>query len=623
MRARHRRLPLSLIAGAVLLVSIALLAVVAPLIWGDSATALSSDLRAGSSAAHPLGTDAVGRDVLARTLVATRLSIVMALATTGLAVGAGVLLGVASVLTARGVRNTVERGIDLFVAYPPVLVALAVAAIVGPSATSMVIAIGAAFTPQFARLANALAASVRSSDYVIAAEQLGIPRRRVLRRHLLPNLAGPLLVLTSVSFGSAIITLSGLSFLGLGTQDPSFDWGKLLALGLRDLRVNSIEAIGPIVAVLLTGLAAGLVGDGLNVHLDPRQRGRARGRAPAKPRSKASASPLAEDASDLAVAVHDLRIAGEAELVRGVSLAIRRGEIFGLVGESGSGKSLTAMTIARLLPSQLAWSASVLSVNGRDLNDPGVPAPSALGTEVGMVFQDPSSCFNPARRIGAQITEVARVHGGMSRRRARAAAIEHLRQAGVSAPELRMRQFPHELSGGMSQRAMIAAALMTSPAVLIADEPTTALDVTVQAGVLRLLKRLNAEHGTAILLISHDINVVSALCERVGVMYAGRVVEELTVEDLRVRRVRHPYTRALLAASPMPSDADQAELVALPGRPPSPGTPLPGCAFADRCPMVEPLCRRSDPSLRPLGARGRVACHVTSGPLVEAGDVRA
>jgi oligopeptide/dipeptide ABC transporter ATP-binding protein len=257
-------------------------------------------------------------------------------------------------------------------------------------------------------------------------------------------------------------------------------------------------------------------------------------------------------------------------------------------------------------------------VSGRDVSARS-RSTRHLATEVGIVFQDPSSSFNPARHIGPQITETARVHGGMGKQQANALAIDRLRESHVSSPELRMRQYPHELSGGMRQRAMIAMALMTSPSLLIADEPTTALDVTVQADVLRLLRNLNQSHGMAVLLISHDIAVVSALCDRVCVMYAGRIVEELSAEDLHAQRVCHPYTKALLAASPrLEAGADGTGLTPLEGRPPRPGIPISGCSFADRCSLAIDECRETDPELRDLGEGRRAACLVTTGPLGEA-----
>jgi peptide/nickel transport system permease protein len=625
----RRRLPATLICGVIVLAAMLLLAIFGPVIWGTQANNLGTAFRSGPTAAHLLGTDALGRDDLARTLSATRLTIWMAFLATLIAVGAGIVLGAAIVVASPRVRAAGERLIDLLIAYPPIIVALAVTAIFRPSETSVVVAIGLAFTPQFARLTNTLAASVSERDFVWVAQLLGLRGSRVLRRHILPNLAGPLLVLASVGFASAIITLSGLSFIGLGVQQPTYDWGALLASGLQDLNANPIEVVGPALGILITGLAAGLVGDGLNHYLDPRLRVSFRGRRRAVAAARRAARALAAGAPaaapadpGLVASVGDLRVfapdAPEAPIVRGVSLQIRRGEIVGLVGESGSGKTMTAMGIARLLPAGLQWDAAELTVSGQDV---GARSRSTrhLATEVGIVFQDPSSSFNPARHIGPQITETARVHGGMGKQQANALAIERLRESHVSSPELRMRQYPHELSGGMRQRAMIAMALMTSPSLLIADEPTTALDVTVQADVLRLLRNLNQSHGMAVLLISHDIAVVSALCDRVCVMYAGRIVEELSAEDLHAQRVCHPYTRALLAASPrLEADAGDTGLTPLEGRPPRPGIPITGCSFADRCALVTDECRETDPELRDLGEGRRAACLVTTGPLGEA-----
>ncbi len=622
----RRRLPAILVIGIVVLALMILLAIIGPVIWGSQANSLGTVFRSGPTGAHPLGTDALGRDLLARTLTAARLTIWMAFLATLIAVGAGILLGAAIVVAGPRSRAVGERLIDLLVAYPPIIVALAVTAIFQPSETSVVVAIGLAFTPQFARLTNTLASSVRERDFVWVAQLLGLRRSRVLGRHILPNLAGPLLVLASVGFATAIITLSGLSFLGLGVQQPKYDWGALLASGLQDLNTNPIEVVGPALGILVTGLAAGLVGDGLNHYLDPRLRLASRRRRRRTPSVNQSSAPLAAKVPaatdrDLVVSLSDLRVwapdTPDTPIVRGLSLQVRRGEIVGLVGESGSGKTMTAMSVARLLPVGLQWDATTLVVNGRDINTQGRP-PRHLATEVGIVFQDPSSSFNPARHIGPQITEVARVHRVMSKREAHARAIERLRESHVSSPELRMRQYPHELSGGMRQRAMIAMALMTSPALLIADEPTTALDVTVQADVLRLLHNLNRTQGMAVLLISHDIAVVSSLCDRVCVTYAGRVVEELSAADLRAQRVCHPYTQALLAASPQLEVMEEgAGLTPLEGRPPRAGIPISGCSFASRCRLVTDRCRHEDPQLRDLGDGRRAACLISTGPLEE------
>ncbi|HEX5406717.1 MAG TPA: dipeptide/oligopeptide/nickel ABC transporter permease/ATP-binding protein [Pseudonocardiaceae bacterium] len=618
-RERRRPLPAMLVVGAVLLLVMVVIAVVAPIVWGDSAQALTADIRQTGSSAHLLGTDSLGRDVLYRTLVATRLTLIMALCATAVAVGIGTLLGAGVVLAGRFVRGVGARVIDLLVSYPPIIVALTVTAIFSPGRVSVVFAIGLAFCPQFARLTNTLAASVSARDYVVVARLLGTGRARLLSRHVLPNIAAPVLVLTSVGFATSIVALSGLSFLGLGVQQPSFDWGMLLASGLRDLSVNPIESLGPSVGILLTGLGAGLLGDGLARYWEPRQHALPERGSRASARVPKAPPVAAAGGGDVVAELRDLTVSARgAELVRGVSLDIRAGEIVGLVGESGSGKSVTAMAMARLLPAALTWTSARHQVNGIDLSRADVPPPTRLATDIGVVFQDPASCFNPALHVGTQLTEVLRVHRGVPRRQAAELAVQRLREVRVSAPESRMHQYPHELSGGMRQRAMIAMALLSEPKLLIADEPTTALDVTVQADVLRLLHQINADHGTAMLLISHDINVVSALCQRVCVMYAGRIVEEVAVADLRAGRVHHPYTKALLAASPG-EDADRATnpLRPLPGRPPRPGDVGDACSFAPRCPLAMPRCREEDPLPRPTPDGGVAACHAVDPALVE------
>ncbi|MFB9195223.1 dipeptide/oligopeptide/nickel ABC transporter permease/ATP-binding protein [Actinomadura verrucosospora] len=614
---RRNRLPAPLVAGLVLAALILVVAVVAPMLWQGRADALTADIRQGPSGAHWLGTDALGRDVFWRTVVATRLTVEMATAATAIAAVLGTLLGAGIAAAGTAVRAVGDRVIDLLLSFPPIIIALTFTAILSPGRASVVGALGLAFCPQFARLTNRLALSVNQRDYVAVARLLGVGRVRALTRHVVPNIAAPLLVLVSVGFATSVLTVSGLSFLGLSVQPPAYDWGSLLASGLRNIYDNPGEALGPALAILVTGLAAGLVGDGLVRHLDPRGAPPPRRTAPAPApprRAPAGRAPSGgagpERAAAASVQGLSVRRPDGRELIHEVSLTVGAGEIVGIVGESGSGKSLTALALARLLPRELDWSAERLDVGGIDLADPAKAPPARLATEVGIVFQDPSSSFNPALRIGTQLTEVLRAHTKTSRRQADALAVARLTETRVSSPELRMRQYPHELSGGMRQRAMIAAAIMHEPKLIIADEPTTALDVTVQADVLRLLKQINLAHGTAILLISHDIGVVSALCDRVCVMYAGRVVEEVSVEDLRRRDVRHPYTRALLAASPdAATDLDGARLVPLPGRAPSAEARGAGCAFAPRCPLATPVCAEVVPALVAEPSGNAVACH--------------
>lgn len=284
-------------------------------------------------------------------------------------------------------------------------------------------------------------------------------------------------------------------------------------------------------------------------------------------------------------------------VVHDVSLRIDRGEIVGVVGESGSGKTLTAMAATDLLPSGGHRDAKVWRFEGTDLLAARrAQRAAALGGKLGVVFQDPMSSLNPARRIGSQLADTARFWGRRNRSEAHSDAVDRLRRVRIAAPESRVDDYPHEFSGGMRQRVMIAMGLMTTPSLIVADEPTTALDVTVQADVMTLLRELNEEEGTAILLVSHNIALIAEVCQRVVVMYAGRIVEEIAADDL-VASARHPYTRALIGSVPSLDADPEEELTAIGGIPPDPGNLPPGCAFADRCPLVVDHCWVERPPL--------------------------
>jgi peptide/nickel transport system ATP-binding protein len=304
---------------------------------------------------------------------------------------------------------------------------------------------------------------------------------------------------------------------------------------------------------------------------------------------------------------------GPVLAVRGVSLSIRRGEVVALVGESGCGKSVTALSLLRLLPESAEVSGSV-RLDGRDVLelDPG-ELRTIRGGEVAMVFQEPMTSLNPAFTVENQIAEVLRLHQGMRGAESRARALELLRTVGIGAAEKRLRSFPHELSGGMRQRVMIAMALAGEPKLLILDEPTTALDVTTQAQILDIVRDLRTRTGMAILLITHDLGVVADLADRVVVMYAGAKVEEADVYDL-FRAPRHPYAAGLLGALPASaagrSEAAQVRLAEIPGMVPVLRAPLESCAFAPRCQRATDECRTQPPLLEPCGPADEhtVAC---------------
>ncbi len=600
---RVLRTPLGASAAA-MLAGVLLLAVLAPLLWTDDANAVdTARIQEGASPEHWAGTDTLGRDIFSRVLVATGLSVRLALLATALGVAVGLLLGTAPLLLGRRVGRVVTAVVNIAVAFPGLLLALFFAVIFGVGAAGALLAIGLALAPGFARLTQTLVAGVAGLDYVAAARIAGVGRVRVLFRHVLPNVAEPLVVNATVAAGNALLAFAGLSFLGLGVQPPAYDWGRLLGEGLGAIYVHPEAAIAPGVAVVVAGLAFNLFGEAIAKGL-----GDGRHAPPVRVRRRGRVVPAPEDpARDPALlAVDGLTVGFPGSTpVRGVGFTMRRGDAVGIVGESGSGKSLTALAVAQLVEEPGVVEARRLSFLGTDLRTG--EHRTLLGTSFAMVFQDPMTSFNPTMRVGRQLAEVATHHQGLGRRAALARAVDRLRAVRLSAPERRARQFPHEFSGGMRQRAMIGMGLMGRPALIVADEPTTALDVTVQRQVLDLLASIRAEDGVGLLLISHDITVVERVCDRVLVMYAGRVVEDLPASALR-SRARHPYTRALLAAVPDMATDRSLPLTVIPGRPADPADLPPGCAFAPRCPLAGARCTTEDPALVGTEEGGRVAC---------------
>jgi peptide/nickel transport system ATP-binding protein len=312
--------------------------------------------------------------------------------------------------------------------------------------------------------------------------------------------------------------------------------------------------------------------------------------------------------------VHFATRKGTVRAVDGLSFDVHAGETLAIVGESGCGKSVTSLSLLRLLDEPPAKVAGRIVFEGKNLLGLGERDMRKIrGNEIGMVFQEPMTSLNPLLTIARQLIEPLMLHRGARAREARDRAVDLLRLVGIASPERRMDEYPHQLSGGMRQRVMIAMAIACDPKLLIADEPTTALDVTIQAQILDLMRDLQAKIGSAIILITHDLGVVAELAQRVIVMYAGRKVEDGSVSDI-FERPRHPYTRGLLGAIPkLGSSAvetgDAARLTEIPGTVPSLIAPQVGCVFANRCVNVQEVCRRAAPALREVGSRHLSACH--------------
>jgi len=316
---------------------------------------------------------------------------------------------------------------------------------------------------------------------------------------------------------------------------------------------------------------------------------------------------------DLHVTVHD----GAATAIRGVSLSVRRGEIVGLVGESGSGKTLTCRAALGVLPAGCAISHGAISFGGEDVTDLSRRGWERLhGTGMGAVFQDPASYLNPNLTVGSQLTEVLRVKQRVRRHQAHRKSIELFTAVGLHNPEHVFHQIPAELSGGMLQRVMIAIAISCDPRLLIADEATTALDVTIQAEIVELLQDLRDQRGLAVLFVSHDLAVIRELCDRVVVFYAGEVVESGPVEEI-IERPSHPYTQALLRVASV-GDYGRRDLQVIPGQPPRVGAEISGCRFAQRCPAAIPACRSASVELTTLAAGHHARCVRSTDPELAA-----
>jgi oligopeptide/dipeptide ABC transporter ATP-binding protein len=598
--------------GTVSVGLVILLAVFGPPLFGDAAARIDLDAIGQSpSLAHWFGTDALGRDILLRVLVASRLSLILSVVATVIGVVVGLGLGSVRSLFGPIAGRIAGAPIAISQAFPSLLLVLFFAATFGVSTRGSVLAIGLAIAPFFARLAQTLTASVEAMDYVAAARICGVGRVGVLTHHILPNVAEPLLLNIALTLGGVILSFAGLSFLGIGIQPPVYDWGALINDGLVEFYVNPMAAIGP-------GMVVCLAGVGFNFLAEALSRGKITlGETPpltASPEEPFSdADPSMADPGGAVLVLRDLRVSypgptGPVTPVRGVGFAIEPGQAVGLIGESGSGKSQTALAIAQLIetPASVTWER--LDFGGKAVADMDEPDRNRLfGTAMAMVFQNPMSSFNPARRLGVQIADGARRHQQLGRRDAAARVVERLRQVGIRDAQRRASDYPHQFSGGMRQRAMIAMGLMGAPRLIIADEPTTALDASTQTRVLDLLARIRTEQQAALLLISHDLGVVQRICDRLIVMYAGRIVEDLPVAMLP-HGARHPYSRALLATVPS-LDVDRSlPLATIDGWAPSPADTVAGCAFVTRCGHSLARCRVERPMLEMADDGHRLAC---------------
>jgi len=523
----------------------------------------------GISAEHWLGTDILGRDLLSRAMWGARLALLAAAEVVLIAAAIGIPLGLLVGYKAGWWDRITMRIAEIEQPIPTVLLAFTLVAIFGRGLFNAMLAAGFGFAMVYMRLTRAVVLAEKEKAYVRAAEIQGYSLPRILFRHILPNVSGPLTVQTSIIAGIAILIEATLSFLGIGAPPNAPSWGSMLDDARRFQIQQILLSVVPGTMITLTVLAFNLVGDGLRDALaggvdtgaqDPVP--------PSRPPAALAAAPVqpVDAAGAAALSVRDLAIEFRRadgtphRVVEGVSFDIRPGEIFGLVGESGSGKSMTASAVLGMVPKPLYVSQGSILFAGQDLAGLQPSAwPDIRGKDIGVVFQDPVAALSPVHTVGSQIIEGLRRHQGLPRKAALQRAAELLDLVGVPDAANRLKDYPHQFSGGMAQRAMIAAALACEPKLLIADEPTTALDATVQKQVLELMLKLRDTLGMSVLFITHDLGVVAQICDRVGVMRDGALVELKTPDEL-FARPSHPYTKQLIAAREVVTGSDRWEV---------------------------------------------------------------
>jgi peptide/nickel transport system permease protein len=567
---------------------------------------------------HLLGTDHLGRDILSRLIWGTQLSLVVGVSASLLAAVVGSTIGVVAGFYGGRIDNVFMRSVDTLMAFPYILLALAIVAALGPGLVNALIAVAVVNIPFFARNIRGVTVTIAHREFIDAARLSGMGNLRIIATEVVPNVAPVIVIAMSTTIGWMILETAGLSFLGLGSQPPVPDLGSMLGEGRNALISHPHTSIIPGLMIFIIVMGVNLMGDGIRDALDPRLRSGALSRPlPTTLVDRTSVPPAVE--SEALLSVQNLHVEfrlGRRTLraVTDVSLDIAPGECLGLIGESGSGKSVTALAVTGLVASPPGIIAGgAVRFQGRDLVGMKQSELRRLrGDKIAYIFQDPQATLHPLYRIGDQIAEAIQVHHPVAKAEAHARALDLLSQVRIPNVESRARNYPHELSGGMRQRVGIAMALANEPELIIADEPTTALDVTVQAQILKLLDDLRRERNVAILFITHDFGVVGQLCDRVAVMYAGRIVETGPTAAVLQSPV-HPYTRRLIACVPE-LGGGRRQLAAIPGLPPAVDDLPPGCAFAPRCDKAREACRQGTIALDPHGTARAVRCLYPEAP---------
>jgi len=545
-------------ASLIVIALIVLISVLAPLIapYDPAYVDITAANVPPGADGHLLGADASGRDVLSRLLVAGQLTLSGAAVTVVISVLLGVIVGLVSGYFGKTFDLVAGWISDLVLVLPSKIVLVALFAVIGPNTLVTMAVLGVMVAPQFYRLVRNLVMGVKNELYVDAARVSGLSDAAIIGKHVLFAVRAPIIIQAAFVAGIAVVIQAGLEFIGLG--DPNTPtWGGMLQDAFLAMYTAPTMLLWPGLAIGLFVAACVLLGNAVRDALEGTDAALNVSAAPSTSTTavRTVQKPVVIDDpadEDVLLRVDDLSVGypdgdgGVKRVVESVSFSIRPGEVLGVVGESGSGKSQTAFAILGLLPSNGRVTGGRILFEGREL-DPLTGARRLRGTRVAYIPQEPMSNLDPAYRIGAQLMEPLVVVSRLSRAAARERALSLLERVGIADPKRVFDSYPHEISGGMAQRVLIAGAIAGEPDLIIADEPTTALDVTVQAEILDILRDLQRERGMAMMLVTHNFGVVADLCDRVVVMQTGRVVEAGSVEAI-FEAPQHPYTAMLLGS---------------------------------------------------------------------------
>jgi peptide/nickel transport system permease protein len=548
------------VAALTFLIVVVLSGVFAPLLAPhDPNKASATDILAKSGGRFPLGADGSGHDILSRLLYAVRPTLEGAALAVVVAAAIGITAGLISGYYGKWFAGVSSWIASALMALPGIVVLLAARSVIGPSLFGAMFIFGILLAPTFYRVVYGAVSGVRHELYIDAARVSGLSDVRIIARHILTVVRAPAIILAAGVAGIAIAIQAGLDFLGLGDLSKP-TWGGMLNDAFTNIFTAPIQLLWPSLAIGLTCMALALLGNALRDTLErsgPSKRRRPR-RAPAtvavQQQPVVSHAEITEPKGEVLLQVSGLAVgydqpdATVKTVVEDVSLTVRRGEVHGLIGESGSGKTQTAFAAMRLLPAGGRIVAGDINFAGVDLAQVSEKEMTTLrGARIAYIPQEPMSNLDPAFTIGSQLTEPMRIALGISRAEAKDRALKLLERVGIPDPARAFAAYPHQVSGGMAQRVLIAGAVSCNPDLLIADEPTTALDVTVQAEVLDLLRDLQAEFSMGVLIVTHNFGVVADLCDRVSVMSGGRIVETGPARSI-FADPRHPYTKSLFEA---------------------------------------------------------------------------